>query len=75
MAAERGWRTGAAFAAACICFLVWPAPPQTARHIVASSRLELVDIGQVSADVTVLKNGQTAPDFVLKDAAGADIRL
>jgi peroxiredoxin len=72
----RAWIwTTLAFAAACICVLAWPTPREIAGHFFRSFQFKLVDIGQVSADAKALKDGQTAPDFVLKDAAGADIRL
>lgn len=35
----------------------------------------IVNIGQVFADVKALKDGQTAPDFALQDATGANLRL
>ena len=35
----------------------------------------MVDMGQVSAALKTLKDGQAAPDFTLKDASGRDIRL
>jgi hypothetical protein len=41
--------------------------PWTGPHV--------VNIGQVSADVRALKDGQIAPDFALKKAQGAGLRL
>lgn len=35
----------------------------------------IVNIGQVFADVKALKDGQTAPDFALQNATGANLRL
>lgn len=62
--------------AASILLTVIAALPTTrhaAERLWAGSRI--VNIGQVFADVKALKDGQSAPDFVLQDAAGANLRL
>lgn len=50
-----------------------PASRKAVRQLWAGSRI--VNIGQVSADVKALKDGQAAPDFALRDATGANLRL
>jgi peroxiredoxin len=60
---------------ACIVVLVYVATRVLSPRIWPGSHLGIVDIGQVSADVKALKDGQPAPDFILKDSSGADIRL
>lgn len=60
----RKWiRVTAALAAASACL------------VGASFLLKKVDVMPVSATVKTVKDGQTAPDFALKDARGANIRL
>jgi peroxiredoxin len=64
----------AAFAAmTALIVATLPKSRETIRRSLSSS--EIVDIGQVSADVKTLRDGQVAPDFVLKDAQGDDLRL
>jgi peroxiredoxin len=65
----------AALATACACLLAWPVPREVARNFLSGSHFRLSDIGQVSANGKALKDGQTAPDFVLQDASGGDVRL
>lgn len=65
----------AALSAAGFCLLLWVGPRQIAQNVLDGSRFKLVDIGQVSADVKALKDGQAAPDFALKGADGRDLRL
>lgn len=60
---------------ACITVLLCVATRAFLPGIWPGSHAGIVDIGQVSADVKALKDGQAAPDFVLKDSTGADIRL
>lgn len=60
---------------ACVCALAFVALRGFFPHLWHNSGLGIVDIGQVSADVKALKDGQPAPDFVLKDSTGADVRL
>lgn len=50
-----------------------PGSRKAVRQLWARSRI--VNIGQVSADVKALKDGQAAPDFALRDATGANLRL
>ena len=73
----RMWAWAAvAAAAACISLLVSPASRDVAHHFWGrSSHFQMVDMGQVSAALKTLKDGQAAPDFTLKDASGRDIRL
>lgn len=61
--------------AAIVCGLVagLPKTRHAAERLWAGSRI--VNIGQVFADVKALKDGQTAPDFVLQNANGANLRL
>jgi len=56
-----------------ISLTAFPKSREIVRRLWAGSRI--ADIGQVSADVKTLKDGEGAPDFVLKDANGADLRL
>lgn len=63
----------AGVASVCAILVAIPQTRQTAEHLWAGS--SIVNIGQVSADTKALKDGQTAPDFVLEDAAGANVRL
>jgi peroxiredoxin len=43
--------------------------------VCATVLLKKADMTRVSATVKTVKDGQTAPDFILKDASGANIRL
>jgi len=65
----------AATAAACLCLLALPAARKFVLHISHGAYLQAVNIGQVSADSVVLREGQAAPDFTLQSASGDDIRL
>lgn len=60
-------------AAACAVVVALPSSRRLIRRFWTGSHI--INIGQVSADVKALKDGQIAPDFVLKDARGADLRL
>jgi peroxiredoxin len=61
-----------AAAAACVCLLIFPTSRETIyRPWERNSHLGMVNVGRVSADVKI----QSAPDFVLKDYAGSNIRL
>jgi peroxiredoxin len=71
------WVWGAAAAAvACVCLLAFP----TLRDVVGRlwperSTTNMVYMGQAFADVKTIKDKQAAPDFMLKDAAGKQVRL
>lgn len=62
----------ATVAAACVVVAL-PQSREAVRRLWVGSHI--VNIGQVSADVKALKDGQNAPDFVLHDATGASLRL
>jgi peroxiredoxin len=73
-----GWNWAWAAAAAaivCIYLLRFPVATEITQHFGGVNHVKLVDIGQVSADVKALKDGQSAPDFSLTDADGATVRL
>lgn len=65
--------TLAAVAATGAVIVFVPGSRDAVRQLWAGS--PIVNIGQVSADVKALKDGQTAPDFALRDATGASLRL
>jgi peroxiredoxin len=65
----------ATLAAACVVLLALPRYREGVQRLWRDSDFKSVDIGQVSADVKALKDGQAAPDFTLQDSTGADVRL
>jgi peroxiredoxin len=73
----RMWRQlcAAGVAAATTVLIVATLPKSWEVMRGALPRADVVNIGQASADVKALKDGQVAPDFILKDAHGADLRL
>jgi peroxiredoxin len=73
---ERNWAWAAAAAAiACAGLLAFPATREITQHWIRGSHVKMTDVGQVSADVKALKDGQLAPDFTLPDANGVSVRL
>jgi peroxiredoxin len=73
----RGWTmwVAAAMIAGGVCLLAFLASRERAVRFWKSSYLQKVNVAQVSAAVKTVKHGQPAPDFILKDAAGAGVRL
>jgi hypothetical protein len=59
--------------AACVLPAALPKSRRMIQRLWTGSHV--VNIGQVSADVRALKDGQIAPDFALKNAQGAGLRL
>lgn len=73
----RIWLWGAlAAAAACACLLAFPTSRDVVQRIWGGALpQQLVDMGQVSADLKTLKYGQAPPDFDLTNASGVHVRL
>lgn len=65
--------TAIGLATVCAIVVALPRAKRKAEHLWIDA--PIVNIGQVFADEVALKNGQAAPDFVLQDASGADLRL
>jgi peroxiredoxin len=65
----------ASIGVASLVTLAFPAARKGVRDLWNTSRLTGVNIGQVSASVKTLKDGQLAPDFILSDARGRPVRL
>lgn len=65
--------TAVGVAVACAGVLMFPTP--RAASVGACEVLFLKGLNVVSAAVKTVKEGQAAPDFTLKDAGGADLRL
>lgn len=68
------WVT-ACIGAAVICILAFPSARDGFRDLWSTSHFNGVNIGQVSADVKALKDGEVAPDFTSPDANGHIVRL
>jgi peroxiredoxin len=71
------WQVWVATAAvvACIGVLALRGSVHLVSWLSRSSDVKMVNVGQVWAASSTLRVGETAPDFALKDAAGANIRL
>lgn len=60
---------------ACVCLLAFPEVAQRVWVPCRNACEVLFSRSVVKADEKVLKEGETAPDFTLKDATGAEVRL
>jgi len=72
---RRGWIWALASIALVLCILAFPTARNRIRALWDSSHFNGVNIGQVSASVKTLKDGQAAPDFTSLDADGHSVRL